>query len=78
MRPPVVSTQAENGIRSSEPDSAGIATRNPTDIALSCIASLNRAAVGPNSATAAKPTKNPIVAPVRPARGDPFMTDLLY
>src|SRR3990172_11455927 len=74
LRPPVVSTHAENGMRSSEPDNAGMATRNPTAIALRCMDCWKRTAVGPKSATAANPTKNPIVAPVSPARGVPLTT----
>ena len=37
LRPPVVSTQAENGMRSKEPDKAGAATRKPTISGLKCI-----------------------------------------
>ncbi len=72
LRPPVVSTQAEKGMRSSEPDSAGMAIRKPTAMGDRCIASWKRPAVGPNRATAAKPTKNPRVAPKSPWAGVPF------
>ncbi len=69
--PPVVSTQAENGIRSREPESAGMETRKPIIRGVSSMTSLKRLAVGPNRATAAKPTKKPRVAPKSPWTGVP-------
>ena len=39
LRPPVVSTHAENGMRRSDPDKAGADTRNPTMIGERCITS---------------------------------------
>src|SRR3972149_2214147 len=71
LRPPVVSTQAENGMRRSEPDSEGAATSNPTWAGVRPIRSLNSLAVGPNSATAANPKKKPSVEAVRPSFGVP-------
>src|SRR5690606_18515204 len=73
LRPPVVSTHAEKGIRSNEPDSAGAATKKPTIMGLSSMTSWNRFAVGPNRATAAKPIKKPSVAAKSPSRGDPLI-----
>ena len=72
LRPPVVSTQAEKGMRSSEPESMGMATSKPTNTGLSCMTSLNLCAVGPYNDTAAKPMKNPNVAPKRPSVGFPL------
>lgn len=71
MRPPVVSTQAPNGMRSSDPVRDGMATRTPSSVGLSPIRSLIAFAVGPNKDTAAKPKKNPSVAPHRPCPGEP-------
>ena len=61
--PPAVSTQAENGIRRSDPESEGMAIRNPINTGSSLSTSWNLPAVGPNKATAAKPEKKPMVAP---------------
>src|SRR5262249_33125305 len=72
LRPPVVSTHAEKGIRSSEPESAGAETRKPTMIGDRCITSWNLLAVGPNNATAANPAPNPRVAAKRLPLGVPL------
>src|SRR5215470_2888709 len=72
LRPPVVSTHAENGIRSSDPESAGAETRKPTMIGDRCITSWNLLAVGPNRATAANPAPNPRVAAKRLPLGVPL------
>lgn len=64
--PPVLSTQAPNGILSRDPDSCGAATRKPRAKEESPIAVLKVAPSGPIRATAANPTKNPNVAAARP------------
>src|SRR5215469_14051638 len=70
LRPPLVSTHAENGMRKSDPVSDGTATRNPRASGPSPITCWNRLAEGPNRATAAKPTKNPSVALQRAFLGE--------
>src|SRR5512139_4018958 len=70
--PPVVSTQAEKGIRSKEPDRDGAATRKPTSSGPRPMIPLRFFAVGPKRDTAAKPMKNPRVAPARPWTGVPM------
>src|SRR5512143_2969760 len=69
--PPVVSTHAENGIRSRDPEREGAATRKPTSVGLRPRIPLRFFAVGPKSETAAKPMKNPRVAPASPWAGVP-------
>jgi hypothetical protein len=64
--PPVVSTHAPNGMRSREPERAGIAISKPSMAGVKSMASLNLIAVGPYSATAANPKKKPRVVPVNP------------
>ena len=64
--PPVVSVQAENGMRNNDPDKAGAEIKNPTNTGLRCITSLIMLAVVPNSETAAKPIKKPNVAAIPP------------
>src|SRR3990172_9670490 len=71
--PPVVSTHAENGIRSRDPERDGAATRKPTSRGLRPRIPLRLFAVGPKSETAAKPMKNPRVAPVSPRAGVPVV-----
>src|SRR5512144_38289 len=71
--PPVVSTQAEKGIRSRDPEREGAATRNPTSRGLRPMIPLRLFAVGPKRETAAKPMKNPKVAPARPRTGVPIV-----
>src|SRR3989304_3553859 len=73
FRPPAVSTQGANGILRNDPESDGIATRNPTCSGVSPRVCLMAAAVGPNNATAAKPIKNPSVAPNKPCAGGPLI-----
>src|ERR1019366_5684811 len=74
LRPPLVSTHAENGIRSSEPESEGAATRKPRASGPSPMTFWKRFADGPKRATAAKPTKKPSVALHRARRGDPTLS----
>jgi hypothetical protein len=62
LRPPVVSTQAENGIRKSDPDKDGAAIKRPSSVGLKNINSLNRNAIGEKTATAENPKKNAVVA----------------
>ena len=71
LRPPVVSTHAENGMRSSDPDRFGMDTSSPAAAGVSLAAVVRNFAVGPKSATAAKPMKKPSVAPHRPIAGVP-------
>ena len=59
-------------MRYKEPDRDGIAISSPNNSGSSCITSLKRLAVGPNTATAAKPVKKPTVAPNSPCEGVPF------
>src|SRR5512147_2357879 len=73
--PPVVSTHAENGIRSRDPEREGAATRKPTSSGLRPRIPLRFFAVGPKSETAAKPMKNPRVAPVSPWTGVPNVVE---
>src|SRR3990170_2002387 len=69
--PPVVSTQAEKGIRSSDPEKEGAATSSPTSSGDSPRIPFRIFAVGPKRETAAKPTKKPRVAPASPWAGVP-------
>src|SRR3990172_557367 len=71
--PPVVSTQAEKGIRNRDPEREGAATRSPTSRGVSPRIPLKLFAVGPKRETAAKPMKNPRVAPASPWAGVPFV-----
>src|SRR5512134_1446974 len=71
--PPVVSTQAEKGIRSRDPERDGAATRKPTSRGPRPMIPLRLFAVGPNRETAANPMKNPRVAPVNPWTGVPMV-----
>ena len=57
LRPPVVSTQAANGMRSKEPERLEIESRRPFSAGLKPKAFTN----GANNTTAAKPMKNPQV-----------------
>src|SRR5512134_2048818 len=72
--PPVVSTQAEKGIRRREPEREGTATRKPISSGVRSRIPLRLFAVGPNRETAAKPMKNPRVAPARPWPGVPTVS----
>ena len=71
LRPPLVSTVAENGILRMEPDKFGMEIRRPTILGDRFRASLKSKAAGPNRDTAAKPIKNPRVAPHNPRLGLP-------
>ena len=73
LRPPVVSTQAEKGMRSRDPDRFGMETRSPAAAGVKLAAVARNFAVGPKSDTPAKPMKKPRVAPQRPIVGVPRM-----
>ena len=72
FRPPMVSTQAENGILRSDPESSGAATAKPRSTGDRPMPAWSFCAIGPKRATAAKPTKKPSVAPTSPSVGVPF------